>query len=155
MTPYEREAERRRAIAGLNLYIDVLSSWLGRYEDDDRPASIAFITAVIPQIEDNPPRGWLCVRGTATPGIGWRCETAFGISSLCRSFRGTQWPVTRRLFREAARKSGVCLPSRHATWHLDKTEKCYKCWEPVTYDEWVDHAYYCQSCYSKTYPAKT
>jgi len=113
----------RRAAATLDLWIDVLGAWAGRYEDDDMPADIDWILAVIPQQTPDPPpaiqRGWLCVDRTATPGIGWECsDVGFRLASLCGSFHGLRWPVTRGQFRAAAKASGVSLPSRHATLHL-------------------------------------
>lgn len=116
MMPEELEVRRRRALAGLDAVIDVLSAWRGRYEDDDRPANIAWIVAVIPQTQADPQRGWLCVGDTAVPGIGWEIrDGAFHFRSLDRS----PWPATRRRFREIARANGVRLPACHATLYLD------------------------------------
>ena len=117
----------RRAKAQADLLVDVLCSWRGRYEDDDRRADIGWIQAVIPEVErrgepgpDFYRAGWLCVDGTTTPGIGWKFEAGkLHLASLCRSFRGVEWcKITRRIFRIAARNSGVTLPSRHATLYL-------------------------------------
>lgn len=119
MTRDEFEIRKRRALAGLDAFIDVASAWRGRYEDDDQPAGIAWITAVIPEMETDPQRGWLCVSGTATPGIGWWFRGGtFCLGSLSRSLKGLPWPVTRRQFREAARLSGVSLPACHTTIYL-------------------------------------
>jgi hypothetical protein len=107
-----------RAVSQLDVVIDVLSAWRDRYDDDDWPAGIGWIMDVIPQCQDEPRSGWLCVSGNSTPGIGWRLTSVFSVSSLCRSLRGHPWPFTRREFRRAARLSGVCLPSRHATLYL-------------------------------------
>lgn len=129
MNPLDAEAEvevrRERAICQLDVVIDVLSAWRGRYEDDDRPATTGWIKAVIPEMEATAEyrRGWLCVRGTADPGIGWqfRYDTGqFSVCSLCQSMRGVPFvELTRGQFRQAARDSGVCLPARHATLYLD------------------------------------
>jgi len=109
------EHRRQIALAQLDVFIDVASAWRGRYEDDDMPATIAWITAVIPHLSDDPQRGWLCVSGTATPGIGWEIRSgAFRLAAL-HGTKGLSWPLTRKQFRSAARESGVGLPSRHAT----------------------------------------
>lgn len=120
--PDDLSGRREIALAQLDAVIDVLSAWRGRYEDDDRPAGIAWVMAVIPECESAPERrGWLCVGGTARPGIGWAFRGGqFGLTSLCRSLKGLGWPVTRRQFREAARLSGVSLPARHATLYLSE-----------------------------------
>lgn len=119
------DARRQRALAQVDLVIDVLSAWRDRYEDDDWHAHIDWIMSVIPETErtDRHITGWLCVRGTATPGLGWRFDltkSTFCVDSLCRSMRGIWFSsLTRRQFREAARRSNVCLPSRHATLYLE------------------------------------
>lgn len=122
MTSFEQQ--RQIALAQSSILIDVLSAWRGHYEDDDKPAGIAWIMGVIPEVQASPERsGWLCVRDTATPGIGWRFHKgAFCLASLDRSLRGLPWPVTRRQFRAAARASGVSLPACHATLHLDRRD---------------------------------
>lgn len=130
------EQRRRRAMAHLDAFIDVVSGWSGRYEDDDAPASIRWITFVIPECQPEPQRGWLCVSGTATPGIGWECSAdGFRLCSLDGSLGRLSWPITRRQFRSAARKSNVCLTSRHATLCLDR-EFLDGCWGGIV-AEWA------------------
>ena len=117
---------RQIALAQMDTYLGVLLSWQaqakGGYEDDDRPAGIQWIARVIPQMQDNPKRGWCCVRDTAIPGIGWECEAQFRVFSLCRSMRGAKWPLTRRMFRAAAEASNVSLPIRHVTLYMDEVK---------------------------------
>lgn len=130
MDQAELESRRERAIAQLDLVIDLYSFWRGRYEDDDRPAGIEWITEVIPRLTDDPyPSGWICTKGpfgpTETPGIGWRIKGGgFSVASLDRSLRGVVWPPTRKQFRAAARASGVSLPICHATLFLKECPKC-------------------------------
>lgn len=113
------EYRRQIAIAQIDAVVDVLSAWRGRYEDDDRPATIDWLMAVIPQTSDDPLEGVLYVAGTTTPGLGWRFDGGlFRLASICGSLRGQPWPVSRRQFRDAAMASGVSLPSRHATLYL-------------------------------------
>lgn len=117
------DLERRRQIAlsQLDIVIDVLSAWRGEYDDDGRPASIDWITAVIPQEPGGRKMGWLPVAGTAQQGIGWAfIKGAFALRSRCGTLAGLPFPVTRRQFRDAARASGVSLPPRHATLHLSE-----------------------------------
>lgn len=125
MTPEEWAIRRERAIAQLDLVIDVLSAWSGSYRDDDAPATVRWIKEVIPQMADDPPRGWLNVGCTLQQGLGWMIRG--GVFWLLRASGGQFWmppePIdtpphscmTRRAFRAIARKEGVCLPSRHAT----------------------------------------
>jgi hypothetical protein len=113
--------DRRReiAITALDAYIDVLCAWRGRYEDDERPVGIAWIMDLIPECQPEPRRGWLCVKDTETPGIGWELTSVFRLCSLSRSFRGMDFcAINRRQFREAAKASGVVLPPMHATLYL-------------------------------------
>jgi len=120
------DVRRQRAIAQLDCVIDVFSAWSGQYADDDQHADIAWIMAVVPEMEKTTEyrRGWLCVSGTAKQGIGWELHAGqFRVCSLCRSIKGTVFiELTRKMFREAARKSGVSLPSKHATLYLDSTK---------------------------------
>jgi hypothetical protein len=114
----------RRALAQCDLLIDIYSAWLGRYEDDDRHADIDWIMAIVPEMEatEQRRRGWLCVSGTGTPGIGWQLDDhGWLVGSLCGSMRGYPYTrLTRGQFRAAAKASGVSLPSRHATLYLDQ-----------------------------------
>lgn len=130
--------ERRReiALAGLTAAIDVLSAWRGRYEDDDRPAGIRFFTAVMPQMQADPKRGWLCAVGTNEPAIGWELGSQFRVYSRCRSFRGLPFTaITRGDVRAAIRKSGASLPACHATAGLDHDAADRR--EQADYDAWL------------------
>lgn len=128
------EHRRQVALHQLDAFIDVMSGWRCRYEDDDWHAGIGWIMAVIPEDADRGDdwkRGWLCVTATLTPGIGWRflgpTGSVFAVSSLCRSLRGTPFTeITRKQFRSAAEQSGVTLPSRHATLYLSDPEPTRK-----------------------------
>jgi hypothetical protein len=115
------EHRKHIALCQLDVVIDVLSAWRGSYDDDDRPATIEWIKQIIPQQEGDKLMGWLHVSGTTRQGIGWaKIGGQYVLRSRCGTLDGLPWPVTRKQFREAARLSGVSLPARHATIHLDE-----------------------------------
>ena len=115
------EQRRKIAAAQLDAVIDVLSGWRGHYEDDDELVTLEWLCIVIPiHLPLGKLCGWLYVRDSATTqGIGWaRISGRTVLRSQCGTLHDECGPVTRRQFREAARKSGVSLPARRATAFL-------------------------------------
>lgn len=103
------DAQRRRTIAGLDAYIDVLCAWRGRYEDDERQATFAWMQRIMPPL-DRPNERVLDDK------FGWRFDgRRFLFGSRAKPHK---WPLTRREFRDLARANGVTLPSAHATEYL-------------------------------------
>jgi hypothetical protein len=146
LTPEEKavfELRKQIALAQLGAFIDVASAWRGRYEDDDRPVGIGWIINLIPQIEETygpEPirRGWLCRDGTNTPSLGWYLDRAFHLCAIDANWKGKGLvEITRRDFRDTARRNGVVLPSRHATLYLDEDREREE--EERAYKEWLTH----------------
>lgn len=130
LTPDQRAAfEHRKAIAlaGLDVYIDVLGAWGGRYEDDDRPVTKWWAARVCPLLKSGKACGVLFVKDVAeVQGIGYMvCGLTYKLvlRSRCgtlQEIQGRGEVVTRRQFRQAASASGVSLPSCHATLYLSE-----------------------------------
>src|SRR6185437_3060193 len=127
MSPAALEELRRRrkiALARLDACIDVLCAWRGRYEDDGRPVTLWWVSELIPPADPRKLCGWLCVTNwlgadTGAQGIGWAViDGRLVLRSRCGTLQAAVGPVTRRQFREAAQRSGVSLPARHATLYL-------------------------------------
>lgn len=110
------EARRQRAIAQMDVVIDVLSAWRGRYEDDDRRAGLGWISNVLGG--SAPEGGWLYDRRFRKV-FGWDLRDD-GIWRFHSEVRPDHWPLTRREFRLLASANGVSLPSRHATLYLSE-----------------------------------
>lgn len=120
---------RQIAIARLDAAIDVMSAWRGRYEDDDRPVTKDWVYKLCPPLPTGPLRHKLCgvlmVKDSAdVQGIGFMVRGRtyeLVLRSRCGTLQSLQEAgvtVTRKQFREAARKSGVSLPPEHATLYL-------------------------------------
>lgn len=118
MIDRESLAHRRRiSLAQLDAFIDVRSAWSGRYVDDDWPVDIQWVSDVIGKTSDYECGGHLVNRENK-PAFGWKIERGcWRFDSLERGFYFT---MTRREFRELARKNNVSLPSRHATQFIEQ-----------------------------------
>lgn len=127
--PIAFEAAEERALAQAEAIERVFAAWCA-FGDNDEPTSIRWITDLIPQTENDAAAGrragTLPVDATGEPGIGW--EWAFSEADQKLHFKA--WalrypevhparPGTRGYFRAAAKASGVTLPAKHATLHLD------------------------------------
>lgn len=116
--------QRRReiAIAQIDAFIDVASAWRGHYEDDEWNADLGWISQVIGETADHDAYGYECggvLRdGHNQPAMGWGIiDGKWRFGSLAKDYK---WPMTRRQFRQLARKNDVSLPSRHAVLFLDE-----------------------------------
>lgn len=129
------------ARAGLDAYIDVLSAWRRRYEDDDLPASFHWIKRVISGGDWRKVKeGWLPY-GCDKKLFGWYFADGklHFRATVCRP---AKWPMTRKEFRQLATDNGVSLPSRHATLYLDirreyeQEQADYLVWLRDEYPKW-------------------
>ncbi|WP_439624130.1 hypothetical protein [Gemmata sp.] len=119
------EYRRQIAIARLDVAIDVMIAWRGRYEDDERPVTKAWVIQLCPTLRPGKLCGVLMVNNTVdVQGIGYMvCGHTYKLvlRSRCGTLQKLQAAgatVTRGQFREAAQKSGVSLPAEHATLYL-------------------------------------
>lgn len=125
--PIAFEVAERRALAQAEAIERIFTAWCA-FGDNDERASVRWITDLIPKTEDAAGRlaGTLPVDATGEPGIGW--EWAYSEEDQKLHFKA--WalrypedhparPGTRGYFRAAAKASGVTLPAKRATLHLD------------------------------------
>lgn len=114
MTDFEHR--RAIAIAQLDVFIDVLSAWRNRYEDDERRAGLGWICDVLGG--EWPEGGWL-YDSRNRKVFGWFGDG--GTWHFRSEIRPDKWPLTRCEFRQLACRNGVVLPSRHATLYLEES----------------------------------
>lgn len=116
------ELQRRRevALAQLDAFIDVSQGWRCRFEDDDWKCSIAWISDVIGKTSDYENGGHLETRDRE-PALAWKIENGrWYFGSLDKSYKsiGHPWDLTRKQFRDLAKRNNVSLPSIHSTLWL-------------------------------------